>query len=137
DVRLLSDDHGAPARVADHRAPTAPGVLIDGHLLPGWLRGDAVLELQFGRRGPMVVDALDYYGTWKLLDGLVDAVFHGVHREYALGNTPEQRFTGLWSDRVPVREPHVEEPSGHAVASPPSGPHMMSHSRNTSSLSRR
>jgi pimeloyl-ACP methyl ester carboxylesterase len=109
-VRLLSDDHGAPALVADHRAPTAPGVLIDGHLLPGWLRGDAVLELQFGRRGPMVVDALDYYGTWKLLDGLVDAVFHGVHREYALGNTPEQRFTGLWSDRVPVRELHVEEP---------------------------
>jgi len=109
-VRMFSDHHGAPGVVADHRAPTAPGTLIDG-ALPGWLRlAEPPATVQFGRRGPMVTDALDYYGTWKLLDGLVDAVFHGKHREYALGNTPEQRFMGLWSDRVPVRELHVEEP---------------------------
>lgn len=58
----------------------------------------------------MVVNALDYYGTWKLLDGLVDAVFHGIHREYVLGDPPEQRFMGLWSDGVPVRELRVEKP---------------------------
>ena len=34
-----------------------------------------------------MTNTLDYYGTWKLLDGLADAVFRGVHREYTLGNT--------------------------------------------------
>ena len=51
----------------------------------------------------MMVNALDYYGTWKLFDGLIDAAFTGKNRDYALGNTPQQRFMGLWSDGVPVK----------------------------------
>ena len=58
--------------------------------------------------GPGRIDALDFYGTWKLLDGLTDAAFHGTHREYALGNTAQQRFMGKWSDGVPVKELIVE-----------------------------
>jgi hypothetical protein len=27
-----------------------------------------------------------------------------VNRAYALGDTPQQRYMGEWSDRVPVRE---------------------------------
>jgi hypothetical protein len=27
-----------------------------------------------------------------------------VNREYALGNTPPQRYMGEWSDRMPVRK---------------------------------
>ena len=53
------------------------------------------------------IDALDYYGFWKLFDGLTDAAFYGKNREYALGNTPEQRFMGLWSDKTPVKELEV------------------------------
>jgi hypothetical protein len=45
-----------------------------------------------------------------LLDGLLDAVFRGVHREYALGDTPEQRNMGRWSDGIPVRQLIVREP---------------------------
>jgi hypothetical protein len=90
-VRIFSDDHGSPALLADHRAPTAP-------------TPDFNVNAMVSVRGPMRVDALDYYGTWKLFDGLADAVFRGMHREYALGNTPQQRFMGYWSDRVPVRE---------------------------------
>jgi hypothetical protein len=52
----------------------------------------------------MMVNALDFYGTWKLFDGLTDAAFYGKNREYALGNTPQQRFMGVWSDGVPVKE---------------------------------
>jgi hypothetical protein len=52
----------------------------------------------------MMVNALDYYGTWKLFDGLTDAAFTGKNREYALGNTRQQRFMGVWSDGVPVKE---------------------------------
>lgn len=50
------------------------------------------------------VDALDFYGTWKLFDALEDAAFWGRNREYALGNTPQQRSMGKWSDGVPVKE---------------------------------
>lgn len=49
-------------------------------------------------------DAMDYYSTWKLFDGLTDYAFYGTHREYCLGNTSQQRFMGLWSDGTPVRE---------------------------------
>jgi dienelactone hydrolase len=52
-------------------------------------------------------DALDFYGYWKWFDGLSDAAFYGRNREYALGNTPQQRYMGVWSDGQPVREPMV------------------------------
>lgn len=55
----------------------------------------------------MSVDALDYYGFWKLFDGLCDAGFYSKNREYALGNTPEQRYMGEWTDGTPVKEPKV------------------------------
>ena len=57
----------------------------------------------------MMVNALDFYGTWKLFDGLCDAAFYGKNREYALGNTPQQRFMGVWSDGVPVKELKVTD----------------------------
>lgn len=50
------------------------------------------------------VNALDYYGLWKLFDGLTDAAWYGKSRRYALGNTAEMRFMGRWSDGVPVKE---------------------------------
>lgn len=50
------------------------------------------------------VNALDYYCTWKLFDALEDAAFYGKNRDYALGNTPHQRYMGKWSDGVPVKE---------------------------------
>ncbi|MEW5803451.1 MAG: hypothetical protein AB1847_15265 [bacterium] len=49
-------------------------------------------------------NALDYYCTWKLFDALIDAAFFGKNREYALGNTPLQRYMGEWSDGKPVKE---------------------------------
>ena len=42
-------------------------------------------------------------------DGLIDAAFAGKNREYALGNTPQQRFMGVWSDGVPVKELKVTD----------------------------
>jgi pimeloyl-ACP methyl ester carboxylesterase len=90
-VRMLTDLHGDPQLRADHTAPTAPSALI----------GDG---LPARDRRERATDALDFFGTWKIFDGLVDAVFHGTHREYALGNTPEQRFMGYWSDGASVRE---------------------------------
>jgi hypothetical protein len=50
------------------------------------------------------IDALDYYGLWKLFDGLTDAAYYNRNRDYALGNTPQQRYMGKWSDGMPVKE---------------------------------
>lgn len=49
-------------------------------------------------------DALDYYGYWKLSAALLDAAFAGTDRHSAIGNTPEQRFMGVWSNGRPVKE---------------------------------
>ncbi len=82
-VIMVSDFHGNPPLIADHLSPLA--ILNCGEYR-------------------LMVNALDYYGTWKLFDGLYEAAFYGINREYALGNTTQQRFMGLWSDGTPVKE---------------------------------
>ncbi len=77
-ITVLTDNHGKPALSADHFAPT------DRNL-----------------------NALSWYGFWKWFDALCDAAFYGKNREYALGDTPEQRFMGRWSDGKPVKEASV------------------------------
>ena len=102
-LELQSDDHGAPALQANHRAPLALDLAFDSGgtivLLPGGgtLRPEQ-LGVDFG-----VIDAFDYYGYWKWLDALTDAAFNGVNRQYALGNTPEQTYLGTWSDGRTVK----------------------------------
>jgi len=83
-ILMHSDEYGEPDLIADHFAPISR---LDGSR----------------------VDALDWYGFWKWMDALCDAAFYGIHREYALGGTPEQRFMGLWSDGQPVVEPEITE----------------------------
>ena len=70
-----------------------------------WLRQRADIDgPSIQGRDVAFTNALDYYGFWKLFDGLCDAAFRGANREYALGNTPEQRFMGRWSDGTPVKQ---------------------------------
>ena len=105
-IKLVTDDHGRPALIASHRAPTAldkaydsgEGERMDRGTIADRRPGIAVDSPQMP-----AVNALDY-GLWKLFDGLCDAAFFGKNREYALGNTPQQRFMGKWSDGVPVKE---------------------------------
>jgi acetyl esterase/lipase len=98
-VLMVSDDHGTPALVADHRVPTIADDEFDD--------GDYdIIDWLFARRARRrpAPDALNFYGHWKLFDALTDAAFYGTNRQYALGNTPEQRNMGFWSDNTPVRE---------------------------------
>lgn len=75
----------------------------DAGTIRGASRGDEQAPDRSGdaNRTP---SALDYYGIWKVFDGLIDAAFYGKSRNYALGHRHEQRFKGLWSDGVPVKE---------------------------------
>lgn len=106
-ITIRSDDRGPTPLVADHLSPLA----VDPTFPPD-SSGSAAKRTRWGRRKwqirgqlPQVdapPDALDFYGYWKLLDGLLDASFRGKNREFALGNTPEQRFMGRLSNGAAV-----------------------------------
>jgi len=102
-ITIFSDDHGDPPLVADHYAPVAP----DNRYNMGGRKLFSFMQRSVNRILGCKVDALDYYGFWKLFDALTDAAFYGENREYALGNTPKQRFMGTWSDGTPIKELRV------------------------------
>lgn len=83
-VTLVTDRYGTPELVADHLSPQSAG-----------LRGE--------------VDALDWYGPWKLLDALMACAFARTSCETAIGDTPAQRDMGRWSDGQPVEELRVTD----------------------------
>jgi len=82
-VTLHSDSHGKPALVANHFAPLSQNA-------------------EHGGLVKYATDALDFYGYWKLFDGLTDAAFYGKNRDYAFGGTPLEMDMGRWSDGMPV-----------------------------------
>ena len=84
-IEMVSDEHGTKPLIADHIAPLAIKFKI----------ANEDYEL--------LVNSLDYYGAWKLFDGLYEAAFYGKNREFALGNTTAQRYMGTWSDGTPVK----------------------------------
>src|SRR5690349_17076840 len=120
-IMMVTDTHGTPSLQASHRAPTAmdrdydngEGVVGGGPANPRRVGNSSSRQNGTSndsrRLETMMVNALDYYGTWKLFDALCDAAFYGKNREYALGNTKEQRFMGVWSDGVPVKELKVTD----------------------------
>ncbi|HEV2109507.1 MAG TPA: alpha/beta fold hydrolase [Thermomicrobiales bacterium] len=77
-IVVRSDTRGDPPLVSDHLMPQTAGTLSE-------------------------VDALDFLGLWKLLDGLMACAFTGDWCEVALGGTERQRSLGEWSDGVPVK----------------------------------
>jgi acetyl esterase/lipase len=114
-IRMLTDERGQPELIASHRAPTAPDKDYDngeGDLSARLSRaGSGTIDSQRRSESPRIpaINALDYYGTWKLFDALCDAAFFAKNRQFALGNTPQQRFMGKWSDGVPVKELFVTD----------------------------
>lgn len=108
-VIMVSDDHGSPALKANHFAPCAFDKNYDSKekenlspLFKRWQGNDnGFPNLNKGSRS---IDALDYYGFWKLFDGLCDVAFYGENWDYAIGNTSQERFMGKWSDGTPVKE---------------------------------
>jgi len=94
-IMLISDDHGSPPLIGNHMAPVALET-IDGST-----ENQSDLRERWKSR---TANAMDFYGIWKLFDGLTDAAFYGKNKDYALGDTSEQRYMGKWSDGTPVKE---------------------------------
>lgn len=114
-VWLVTDERGRPGLIAGHRAPTAPDREYDngeGDMLErrsgSGAGSPADGAAQVDSRVP-TINALDYYGLWKLFDALCDTAFYDKNRQFALGNTPQQRFMGKWSDGTPVKELRVTD----------------------------
>ena len=63
------------------------------------LRADHLFPLSSADNPP---DALDYFGPWKLLDGLQRCATVRRDCQVAMGGTMQQRFMGRWSDGRPV-----------------------------------
>ncbi len=82
-IRVRSDRFGEPDLLADH----------------SFVLGATQSPLSEG-----VIDAMDFFATWKLVDAVRDCTGFGQNCEYALGDTPEQRHLGLWSNGMPVKE---------------------------------
>jgi dipeptidyl aminopeptidase/acylaminoacyl peptidase len=99
---MVSDNHGDPPVVADHLGPLAASEAYADEKRR-WRRRSRSKKLDSS------VDALDFYGYWKLLDGLSDAAFYGRNREFALGAAVEVRRMGMWSDGKPIKQLIVVE----------------------------
>jgi pimeloyl-ACP methyl ester carboxylesterase len=111
-VHMRSERRSRPALVAHHYAPLGvkagfpPNPIQGGDTqVPGNRLQNRLREF---RQNRYTIDALDYYGFWKIGDALLDAVFRGENLEYGFGNTDEQRFMGTLSDGTPVRPLLVE-----------------------------
>lgn len=76
-IWMYSDDHGSPGLVANHRAPTS-------------------------NTSSSRLDALDWYGYWKLADALRNCTINGTECGKATGRTSQEAYLGRWSDGIPV-----------------------------------
>jgi hypothetical protein len=86
DLVLTSGDaHGSPALTADHGVCGGPN------------------------NGQYAVDAYDWGFCWKVWDALRSCAYAGTYCRYALGNTPQHRYIGTWSDGTPIVGLKIQE----------------------------
>ena len=105
-LTMLSDTHGTPALMADRFAPLAP-------IEPLYVREVEKRRWEFlnaFRKGPHTrfvrsrgIDAMDFLGSWRLFDAMIQILRENGDRKAVFDNTEEQRFMGQWSDGKPVR----------------------------------
>lgn len=94
-IRQYEDDHGEPEIYDGHNHAYALDSLFDA----------GIHNVSYRRALKSAkTDAMDYYGYWKLFDALRSCARSGEDCEYALGDTPEQRYLGEWSDGTAIRE---------------------------------
>jgi len=108
-VTVRSDAHFSYSFSADHFAPLAAAAGFPPYpSLSSESTSPAAKGGWFAQRRSRRVanryapDALDFFAYWKLSEGLLDAAFRGQNRNFALGNTADERFMGTYSDGTPL-----------------------------------
>lgn len=95
------DTSGSPWVLATHSEPYAYDLDFD----TGIRNYTAQKVLRVSKVNPV-----DFYCYWKIGDALMDYDRTGKNREFALGNTPQQRFMGYWPDGRPIKPLEVYTP---------------------------
>lgn len=65
--------------------------------------GSPVLASAHGVSASTATNAYDYHFVWKAFDAMRSCALEGRDCAFGMGDTPEHRFNGLWSDGVPVK----------------------------------
>jgi hypothetical protein len=107
-----SDSHDGRVIKAGHGSPGAPDTRYDFPDSHG-----AVPERIGARAGfepSASLNTLDFYGYWKVVDGVFDWVATGRYPEEVFGGGEDARFLGLWPDGTPYSPARIEDPCGGA-----------------------
>jgi len=109
---VLSDYNGSPPLVADHLFPTT-ATIVPRDILSSLPDSETVNWDAFFPDSSEVIDARDFFVTFKLSVGALNCAFYGTDCRYALGNgTDVQVSMGYWSDGQPVTPmTWIEDPS--------------------------
>ncbi len=100
-IRQYSDYYGSKSLTSGHDESYA----VDKEFDSGVNNFSTKRALKIGR-----LNAIDFFAYWKLFDALNAFTRENKYKEYAFGNTPEQRYMGQWSDGKKVRELKVTVP---------------------------
>ncbi len=100
-IRQKHDYHGDQKITAGHNESYS----VDKTFDTGIKNFSSKRSLSVGK-----LDAVDYYGYWKLFDALIDCTRHNKNCNYAYGNTPEQKNMGKWSDGKAVKKLQITLP---------------------------
>ncbi len=101
-LRQYADPHGTPQIEAQHNQCYSLDTLFDCGIRN--YTSKKALKVS-------TLDAVDFYGYWKLFDALLDCTRSGLNCNYAFGGAAEQISLGNWSDGTPVKVLEVTLPN--------------------------
>lgn len=100
-IRQYSDYHGSVSITSGHNESYS----VDKDFDSGVKNFSTKRAIKVGK-----FNAIDFLGYWKLFDALNAFTRNGKYKNYAFGNTPEQRNLGYWSDGTKVKELEIIVP---------------------------
>jgi alpha-beta hydrolase superfamily lysophospholipase len=109
-LRQYADSYGTPPLKAHHNQAYS----VDKDFDTGTRNFTSNRALRIS-----TVDAMDYFGYWKLCDALLECTRNGGHCDVAFGGTEKQTSLGMWSDGTPVKPLEVTlPPAGESAGQP-------------------
>lgn len=100
-IRQFRDKHGEPRISAYHNE----SYCLDEKYDSGHRPSTVSRAFRWSK-----LNAVDYFGYWKLFDAMLECSRNDRLCNYAFGNTPEQRSLGNWSDGQAIKELEVMVP---------------------------
>lgn len=103
-----SDEHGDGHIKSGHGSPGAPDTRYDFADPRGPVPKS--ISAREGFEASTSLNTLDFYGYWKVVDGVFDWVTAGRYPREVFGHGAETRFLGLWPDGTPYKPALIEDP---------------------------